>query len=104
MAVMNVTVIQVKPGRFEDYLALTKRSDALLTECGAKNVRLITALAAGEASGSMVSTWEADDFTEFGKVTDAFFAKGGVDIMTETGGADSPILSWQNSTFVDVPN
>ena len=72
MAVMSVTVIQVKPGRFEDYLAMTKRSDALLAECGAKNLRLIVGLAAGEASGAMVSTWEADDFTEYGKVTDAF--------------------------------
>jgi hypothetical protein len=104
MAVMSVTIVTVKPGRFEDYLAMAKRSEGLLTDCGAKNVRLIVGLAAGEASGSMVTTWEADTFTEYGKVTDAFFEKGGTEIMNENGSADSPIVSWQSSTYVDVPH
>jgi hypothetical protein len=104
MAVMSVTIIAVKPGRMDDYLDIVRRSEQLLTDCGAKNVRLIVGLAAGEASGSMVTTWEADDFTEYGRVTDGFFSKGGVEIMNENGAADSPILSWQSSTYVDVPH
>ncbi len=103
MAVMNVSTITVKPGRFEDYLKLTAKAEALLTKCGAKNVRLIAGLSAGEASGTIVSTWEADDFTEFGKVTDAFFAGGGQELMGEVGGEDSPIAHWAGSTWVDVP-
>jgi hypothetical protein len=103
MAVMSVTILQVKPGRYEDYLAVSARADEMLEKAGAKNIRLIVGLAAGEASGSMVSTWEADDFTSHGKVTDAFFANGGAEFLGELGGADSPILGWQTSTYVDVP-
>ena len=54
-------------------LAGTAEADALLEKCGAKNLRLIAGLAAGEGSGSIVSTWEADDFEAFGKVSQAFF-------------------------------
>ena len=50
-----------------------------------------------------VTTFEADDFTAHGKVMDAFFAGGGVEIMQAISGADSPIASWQSSTYVDVP-
>jgi hypothetical protein len=103
MAVMSVNIVQVKPGRYDDYLAMTARADEMLEKAGAKNTRLIVGLAAGEASGSMVSTWEADDFTSYGKVTDAFFANGGAELMGDLGGADSPILGWQSSTYVDVP-
>jgi hypothetical protein len=104
MAVMSVTVLTIKPGRFADYLESTKATDALLEKCGAKNLRLISGLVAGEGSGSIVATWEADDFTAFGKVTDAFFANGGVEVMEGTGSADSPIANWQSSTFVDIPH
>ena len=55
-------------------------------------------LTAGEASGSIVTTFEADDFTAHGKVMDAFFAGGGVEIMQAISGEDSPIASWQSST------
>src|SRR5690349_14608889 len=103
MAVMSVTILQVKPGRYDDYLAVTARADKMLEKAGAKNIRLIVGLTAGEASGSMVPTWEADDFTSHGKVTDAFFANGGAELLAELGGADSPILGWQSSTYVDVP-
>jgi heme-degrading monooxygenase HmoA len=103
MAVMSVTIVTVKPGRYDDFLAMTARADQMLEKAGAKNIRLIVGLTAGEASGSMVTTWEAEDFTAYGRVTDKFFANGGAELMGEIGGADSPILGWQGSTYVDVP-
>jgi len=36
MAVMNVSSITVKPGRYKDYLKLTDKANALLAKCGAK--------------------------------------------------------------------
>lgn len=102
MGVMSVTVMTIKPGRYADFLAGTKDSDALLEKCGAKNLRLIAGLAAGEGSGTIVATWEAEDFEAFGKVSQAFFTSGGAEIMEGTSAADSPIASWQNSTFVDI--
>jgi hypothetical protein len=103
MAVMSVTILAVKPGRYEDFMKQQIESEELLTKSGAKNLRLIVGLTAGEASGSMVTTFEADDFEAYGKVMDAFFANGGVEIMEKVGAADSPIASWQSSTYVDVP-
>jgi heme-degrading monooxygenase HmoA len=103
MAVMNVSVITVKPGRMKDYLESTARAEELLTKAGAKNLRLMATLTAGSESGTIISTWEADDFTTYGKVTDAFFASGGSEVMEETGGEDSPIATWANSLVVDLP-
>ena len=104
MAIMSVTVITVKPGRYEEFVKGAAEAEALLVKCGAKNPRLIVGLAAGEASGSFVSTWEADDFTAFGKVTDAFFAGGGEAVMMASSAEDSPIAMWQSSTYVDIPH
>jgi hypothetical protein len=103
MAVMSVTVMTIKPGRYADFLAGTKEADALLEKCGAKNLRLIAGLAAGEASGTIVATWEADDFEAFGKVSQAFFTSGGTELLEGTGAEDSPIAHWQNSMYVDIP-
>jgi hypothetical protein len=55
---MSVTVTMVKPGRYEDFLKTQTQSEALLVKSGAKNPRLIAAMPAGEASGSLVSTWK----------------------------------------------
>jgi hypothetical protein len=78
------------------------QSEALLVKSGAKNPRLIAAMAAGEASGSLVSTWEADDWAKYGQVLEAFFSGGGDAVMMEISAEDSPISSW-SSTYVDIP-
>jgi hypothetical protein len=103
MAVMSVAILSVKPGRYDDFLKLQSRSEGLLEKAGAKHQRLVVGLTAGEASGSMVSTFETDDFTDFGRVLDKFFAEGGAELMMEIGAADSPIATWQAATYVDVP-
>ena len=104
MAVMSVTVVSVKPGRYDEFLKQQNDVEALLKKCGAKNQRLIVGLTAGEASGSMVTTYEADDFEAYGKIMDAFFSGGGTEIMETISAADSPIAGWQSSTYVDVPH
>jgi hypothetical protein len=39
MAVMSVSVVTVKPGRFEDFVKLQRKAEALLKNAGAKNLR-----------------------------------------------------------------
>ena len=102
MAVLSVTAMTIKPGRWSDFLAGQPATDEILTRAGAKNLRLIAAMSAGEASGSVVATWEADDWEAFGKVTNNFFNHGGAEVMEGVGAVDSPVASWQTSTYMDV--
>jgi hypothetical protein len=104
MAVMSVAILTVKPGRFDDFLKIQTKAEGLLEKAGAKNQRLVVGLTAGEASGSMVSIFETDDFTDYGRVLDKVFAEGGSELMMQIGAADSPIAAWQGATYVDVPH
>ena len=102
MAVTNVTVLTLKPGRYDDFLKFHTRIEELWAKAGAQNQRLMGAGAAGEASGSIVATWEAEDFEKFGQVMNSFFTSGGSDLASETRGADSPIATWQISIYQDI--
>lgn len=94
--------LQVAGPAHTDFLAGQSATDEILTKAGAKNLRLIAAMSAGEASGSVVATWEADDWEAFGKVTNNFFNHGGAEVMEGVGTVDSPVASWQTSTYMDV--
>jgi hypothetical protein len=104
MAIVSVAALTIKPGRFEDFLKQQRMSEALLKNAGAQNLRLMVGLVAGEASGSVVATFEAEDFKAYGEVVHNFFTGGGAEVMAAIGAEDSPIASWQASTYVDVPH
>jgi hypothetical protein len=104
MAIVNVTNVTVKPGRYDDFLKQQRVTEALLKNAGAQNVRLVAGLVAGEASGSVAVSFEADDFKAHGKVMDAFFAGGGAELMQSISAEDSPIASWQSALYIDVPH
>jgi hypothetical protein len=61
MAVVSVSTVTVKPDRFEDYLEEVCKVKALTEKCGGKNVRVLAALVAGQATGSLAFIAEADD-------------------------------------------
>jgi hypothetical protein len=104
MAVVSVTTVTVKPDRYEDFLETTRKSNAILEKCGAKNVRLLAALTAGEASGSLAMIWEADDFGAQGAVVDKFLADSeGLALVTATNTTGGPTVGFQSSIWVDVP-
>jgi len=63
--------LTIKPDRFEDFLATTKKSKSILEKCGAKNVRLIVGMS-GQSSGSFVLTSEANDHAASGAILDKF--------------------------------
>jgi len=102
MAVVGVTTLTLKPDGYEDYLLLARKSKALVEKCGGKNIRLLAALVAGEATGTMVFTFEADDLASWGAVGDKFMADPeGVALMST--GSSGPIATQQLSGWIDVP-
>lgn len=104
MAVVSVTTVTVKPDRYDDFLEMTRKVNAILQKCGAKNIRLLAALTAGEASGSLTTTFEADDFAAQGAIVDKFLADPeGFAIMTATNTTAGPTVGFQSSIWVDVP-
>ncbi len=56
MTVLSVTALTIKPDRYEDFLATTKKSKSILEKCGAKNVRLIVGMTASHREASCSPT------------------------------------------------
>jgi hypothetical protein len=104
MAVVAVTTTTVKPDRYEDFLADTRKVKATLVRSGGDNVRVLAALVAGEASGTMTVLYEADDFAAFGAVQDKFLADpDGLALIQSTGASTSSVHGFQFTLWVDVP-
>ena len=104
MAVVSASTLTVKPDRYEDFLETTRKAKAILEKCGAKNVRLLAALTAGEASGSVAMSWEADDFGSQGAVLDKFVADPeGLALFMASNTTAGPTAGFQSSIWVDVP-
>jgi len=76
VTVLNVSGLTVKPDRYEDFVTTTRKAKAILEKHGARNVRLLVAMTAGQASGSFALSSEYDDFTDAGRALDKFFGKG----------------------------
>jgi hypothetical protein len=103
MAVVFVTTLTVKPDRFDEYLEENaRRAKAIIEKCGGKNVRLLAALVAGEATGTLAFIAEADDFAATGAVLDKFLADPEAVALTLRGDA-SPVAGYQSAMWVDVP-
>ena len=104
MAVATVSTFTVKPDRFEDFLVMSRNGKALLEKHGAKNVRVMAAQVAGDATGSVAVIVEADDWAASGAFNDRFQAdpEGQAFLASLSSGA-SPIGAANVSIWVDVP-
>ena len=91
MAVVSVATMTLQPGGYAAFTELHKKSKAILERCGAKNVRLLGTLVAGQASASIAMSWEADNYSAYGAVMDI-------------GSPDNPIASFQSSLWTDIPS
>lgn len=104
MTVLSATALTIKPDRYEDFVALQKKTKAVLEKCGARNFRLMAALVAGEASGSFVISSEVDDFGAAGVVLDKFLADPeGSALFRESTGEAGPVASFQGSLWIEIP-
>jgi hypothetical protein len=102
MAVVGVTMLTLKTDGYEEYLGLARKSKTIIEKCGGRNCRLLAALVAGEATGSLAFIFEADDFAAYGAVGDKFMADPEGASLMSTGTA-SPIAGYQLAAWVDVP-
>jgi hypothetical protein len=103
MAVVTVTTLTVKPDRYQEYLdQVARKAKPIIEKAGGKNVRLLAGLVAGQATGSLVFIFEADDFSAFGATSDKFLADPEFVALMSTGTA-SPVASYQATMWVDVP-
>ena len=103
MAVISVTTLTVKPDKYEAFLDENRKAKAILERCGAKNVRLMGTIVAGEASGTLAMTWEADDNASYGAVIDKFLADpDGLALLMQSNSADGPTAAFQSSIWGDI--
>jgi hypothetical protein len=103
MAVVQVTTLTVKPDRYQEYVdQVARKAKAIIEKSGGKNVRLLAGLVAGEATGTMAFTVEADDFSSYGAIWDRLLADPELVALMSTGSA-SPTAAYQTSLWVDVP-
>jgi len=101
MAVVLVSTLTIKPDRMEDYVELARRFKASAEKHGARNVRLLAAVVAGEATGTLAFLSEYDDFAASGGVADRVYADP-VRMLRTTSTSDSPVASFQMSQWVDI--
>ena len=105
MAVVSVATMTLQPGGYAAFTELHKKSKAILERCGAKNVRLLGTLVAGQASASIAMSWEADNYSAYGAVMDKFLTdEAGRALVMDIGSADNPIASFQSSLWTDIPS
>ncbi len=104
MAVVSVTSITIRPGTYEAFLETNRKAKAILERCGAKNLRLLGTLVAGQATASFALTWEADDHASYGAVMDKFLADSeGQALLMQATSPDGPTASFQGSIWSDIP-
>jgi hypothetical protein len=102
MAVVTTTIVQVKPDRFQDWLDVMRKVNPIMEKAGAKNIRILAGLVAGEATGIVVVTMESDDFGSAGAMMDKTFSDPEIQKALALG-EGNPMIGWQTSQFIDVP-
>src|SRR5262245_40783718 len=102
MAVVTVSPTTIKPDQYEEFVAHIRKVKGIIEKNGAKNVRLLAGLVAGEATESFVFTSEADDFAAAGAIMDKSLADPEIVALMSTG-PESPLVGYQISMWVDVP-
>jgi hypothetical protein len=74
----------------------------LLASYGVRKCRALTAVVAGEATGSVVFITELDDLAATGAVLDRVMADPQATSLLATG-SESPMASYQTTIWVDIP-
>jgi hypothetical protein len=102
MTVVGTTIVQVKPDRFQEWLDQVRKAKVVMEQAGAKNVRVLVGLVAGQATGTIVVTSETDDFAGAGTVMDKAIANPEMQQILMIGDA-SPMAGFQTSYFLEGP-
>jgi hypothetical protein len=101
MAVGSSTVSTINPGRVPDALAITKKFNEVIARHGGKNVRNMLLMSSTPIR--LVSSYEAENQAEFGKVADALLADPEFQpLMNEAFGVNGPCSGYVSETWIEV--
>ena len=104
MTVVSSIISTVKPGRFEDMVAMAHEAEKAFERHGASAVRLLAAAAAGEAAGNVTLAVEYDDLDAWGRAADESMADPDVlSLIARVRSAESPVTITQQSLAVELP-
>src|SRR5436189_462854 len=94
MTVISTYIAQVKAGRFEDALDLSRRAAKPLERLGAHNVRVLRGVASAETYGSFVMTMEYENNEAYGDSYDRLMADDEMlSIMAQADSETSPHIT-----------
>src|SRR5262245_58676304 len=103
MAVISVTTLTLKPDKYEEWIKTTSSSKAVLERHGAKNVRAMGTILAGEQTATVAITWEADNYAAYGAVMDKFLEdQEGMALLMNANSASGPVAAFQSSIWSDI--
>jgi len=80
-------------------MADSKKAHVIMEKYGAKNVRILAEVAGATPSGTVHSTFEADDLATLGKVLDSIYADPDILALMQSGAA----VSWTSSILAEIP-
>jgi hypothetical protein len=104
MAVVAVSTLTVKPDHYDDFLVEARQVKTIVERSGGKNVRMLAALVAGEATGSLAVIAEADDWTAYGAAQDKLYGDPEFrPILARGNSSAGHINSIQTTVWVEVP-
>ena len=104
MTVINTFMAQVKPGRFEEVLEMSRRAAKPLERLGAHNIRALRGAASAETYGGWVFTMEYENNEAYGESYDRIMADDEmVGIMAQTDAENSPLLSQSIVVGMEIP-
>ncbi len=101
MTVGSSTVTTLKPGRMSDALAITKKFNEVIVRHGGKNVRNMLLMSSTPIR--MVSSYEAENQADFGKVSDGLLADPDFEpLMNEAFGEKGPCSGYVTENWMEV--
>jgi hypothetical protein len=104
MTVISTYLGQVKAGRFEDALEMSRRAAKPLERLGAHNVRVLRGAASAEAFGVFVLTMEYENNEAWGESYDRIMADDELlSIMAQADSETSPYTSQSIVVGTDIP-
>ena len=104
MTIFTSTQSVVHPGRLQDAVALAGHAGKLLERHGASDARLLTAVQAGEATGTLVLNAEYADGEAYGASADALTGDAELQrLMDEVRSPQSPITMMGQMLTSTVP-
>ena len=102
MAVVTVATMQVKPDGMEALMERFRKAKTIFESAGGRNVRVLSGVVAGEATGMVTFLCESDDFAQFGALMDKVSADPEIAAQTANT-SDSPVPGYQLTVWVDLP-